>query len=315
MTNPILDPQEQEAIRESLRASAPPPPSGYSPGLPPEATPVALIADATEAERTRPLAMRLGSRWSAQAQARVSRIAAAKFTFEATEVSIVEGAAARDELPACWAATVSVDGKDELVVMISGPMIDALAGRLAGGPIEDLPPKPAPSATSVKLFQPIGEAVVTTLARAWEDEPGGRLTMVGGNEEARRALGNMDLAVALTLTVEGPTRGRVRLLVPPTRLGMRAPVVVEPLAPQPPPPAVEEALSVVPLEVQVELGRAKLTMADFASLKPGDVITLDRFIEDPLPVRVGGQLKASGRAIVWRGVVAVEVVATLDEQE
>lgn len=314
MSDPILDPQEHEAIRESLRASAQAA-TPFVPGVAPEASPVALIADATEAERTRPLAMRLGGRWSQAAAARVGRMTGGKFTFEATEVSIVEGAAARDELLACWTAAVTVDGTDELVVMISGPMIDALAGRIAGGPIEDLPPRPAPSPTSIRLFQPIGEAVVATLARAWEDEPGGRLTMTGGMEECRRALGNMDLAVALTLTVEGPTRGRVRLLVPPTRLGMRASVAVEPMTLPPPPRAVSDALSAVPLEVQVELGRARISMAQFASLKPGDVITLDRFIEDPLPVRCGGQLKAQGRAIVWRGVVAVEIVAAASESD
>jgi flagellar motor switch/type III secretory pathway protein FliN len=74
-----------------------------------------------------------------------------------------------------------------------------------------------------------------------------------------------------------------------------------------PPGAIENALGAVPIEVRVELGKAQMSMSEFSSLRPGAVVALDRFVDDPLPVRCAGVIKATGRALVSRGVLAVEI--------
>jgi len=52
-------------------------------------------------------------------------------------------------------------------------------------------------------------------------------------------------------------------------------------------------------------------MAALRALAVGQVLPLDRFVDDPLPISVGGVVKAWGRAIVSRGAIAVEVTSRL----
>ena len=72
---------------------------------------------------------------------------------------------------------------------------------------------------------------------------------------------------------------------------------------------IDEALGAVPVQLRVELGRLHMTLAEFAALTPGTVLPMDKFIDDPLPVRIGGRLKAWGRAMVARGAIAVEIIS------
>ena len=131
----------------------------------------------------------------------------------------------------------------------------------------------------------------------------------GGAQDAdawRRELGDGDLVVVLTLEVKGAVSGVIRLIARPELLVQPAAVVEAVPAP---PGSIEEALGEVPVEMRVELGRLRMSMADLAALKPGTVLPMSKFIDDPLPVRVGGRLKAWGRAMVARGVVAVEIIS------
>ena len=52
-----------------------------------------------------------------------------------------------------------------------------------------------------------------------------------------------------------------------------------------------------------------IPMSELRRLGPGSQLTLPVFVDDPLPIYCGDVLKAWGRPVVTRGVLAVEVAA------
>lgn len=82
------------------------------------------------------------------------------------------------------------------------------------------------------------------------------------------------------------------------------------------PQALESLLHDVPLEVTVELGRIRMSIADLASrLGPGSIITLDTPTGAPLDVRINSRLVARAEAIAVGekcGIRIVEIVAGKD---
>jgi len=59
-----------------------------------------------------------------------------------------------------------------------------------------------------------------------------------------------------------------------------------------------ELLLDVPLEITVELGRARMTIQDLLGLGPGSVIELDKVAGESLDILVNGRLVARGEAVV-----------------
>ena len=59
----------------------------------------------------------------------------------------------------------------------------------------------------------------------------------------------------------------------------------------------DKTLGEIPIEVTVELGRAKLTLREILDLKEGAIIELDRLAGEPLDLKVGGQLIAQGEVV------------------
>jgi flagellar motor switch protein FliN/FliY len=67
------------------------------------------------------------------------------------------------------------------------------------------------------------------------------------------------------------------------------------------PPAGEgmgmESLLGVPVKVSVEVGRAKMTLAELVKLSPGSVVELDRDAHQPVDILVGGKLVGRGEVV------------------
>lgn len=63
----------------------------------------------------------------------------------------------------------------------------------------------------------------------------------------------------------------------------------------------------IPIELTVELGRAKLTVRELAALGRDDVIELDRSASQPLDILVGGRVFARGELVVVDDRVALRV--------
>ncbi len=68
----------------------------------------------------------------------------------------------------------------------------------------------------------------------------------------------------------------------------------------------------VPLQVTVELGRARMTIDNFLRLAQGSVVELNRMAGEPLDIYVNNKLVARGEAVVVKekfGVRIIDVVS------
>jgi flagellar motor switch protein FliM len=309
-----LDPAELEAIQAALREASTAP-SRSAGKHPEEVTPLALIVDDREAESARPAAMRIGERWVKEAVARLRSFLRADVEVRVAGAEIMNGESLRDGMALSWQTGLTVAGRPAPALLaVSGRILASVTGALCGAVMKDESAEPPseetdrpPSATTIKIFQSVGEALAAALAGAWREEqstPVAVETRPEPIETARRALLEADVVIALTMQVSGATSGRLRLLARPATL-VRPPVPVEavPAATG----ALEAALGRVPVEIRVELGRTRLTMRELEKLAVGTVITLPQFVDDPLPVECGGVIKAYGRAVVSRGVLAVQI--------
>jgi len=67
----------------------------------------------------------------------------------------------------------------------------------------------------------------------------------------------------------------------------------------------------VPLEVTVELGRTKKSIADILDFAPGTIIELDKIAGEPIDVLVNGKFVAKGEVVVIEesfGIRVTEII-------
>ncbi len=73
------------------------------------------------------------------------------------------------------------------------------------------------------------------------------------------------------------------------------------------PERIQARLGDMPLEIRAILGRASFSLDDLSALSPGDVITLDRGVDDPVDVLIGDRLFYRARAGLSGQNVALEL--------
>src|SRR5438105_15278680 len=90
----------------------------------------------------------------------------------------------------------------------------------------------------------------------------------------------------------------------------------------PPPESAEEPTSRrlellldVPLDITVELGRARMSIQDLLSLGPGSVIELDKIAGEPLDILVNDRLLARGEAVVVNDKFGVRITDIVSPSE
>ena len=74
----------------------------------------------------------------------------------------------------------------------------------------------------------------------------------------------------------------------------------------------------VPLQVSVEVGRARMLVKDFLQMKEGGVIELDKLADEPLDLYVNDRLIARGEEVVVNekfGLRLIDVVSTSERLE
>jgi len=76
-----------------------------------------------------------------------------------------------------------------------------------------------------------------------------------------------------------------------------------------------ELLLDVPVEVTVELGRKKLTIAELLALSKGSTVELGKVAGELLDVRVNGHLVARGEAVVINDKFGVRVTEVASRSE
>ncbi len=302
MSDLPLDPQELEAIQAAIRQAAPS--SSTAAPAPVEAVPLPLIAADREAQTARPRLAELAQRW-ARRLARSLRGFVGEVSVDAMGAEVVDGTALGDELRGMWTALVAPEGRGAFVVAFGGDLVEAAAARRCGA-TKSKPLGREPSALALRLFGPVGDAALTSLDHAWSELERAALERPPINADAIAAALSGETVLAATLSVTGAASGRVRVFARPS-------VVLPPAARNPTVPAdaatIAAALGAVPVEVRVELATVSIRMSELGALGPGTQIPLPVFVDDPMPIYCGDVLKAWGRPIVTRGVLAVEIAA------
>ncbi|MGC6493796.1 MAG: flagellar motor switch protein FliN [Myxococcota bacterium] len=74
-------------------------------------------------------------------------------------------------------------------------------------------------------------------------------------------------------------------------------------------------LNDIPIELVVELGRARMTVRELAQLSKDHVIELDRLANQPLDILAGGQVFARGEVVVIDERVALRVTELVGRPE
>jgi flagellar motor switch/type III secretory pathway protein FliN len=156
------------------------------------------------------------------------------------------------------------------------------------------------------LFQPAGEAALIAFDQAWSEIDRTPLDRTASTPDAIAAAISGETVVAATLSVSGSITGRVRILAAPSVI--MAPAERHPMVPADP-ALIAAALGAVPVEIRVELATVPIKMSELSQLGPGSQIPLPVFIDEPMPIYCGDVLKAWGRPVVTRGVLAVEIAA------
>jgi flagellar motor switch/type III secretory pathway protein FliN len=209
-----------------------------------------------------------------------------------------------DELRSMWIGVVHGGTNVAMVIGIGGELVEAAAARRCGGPIGGAGRDPSPLA--LRLFAPIGESALGALDAAWQELEAGTLAVVPTSASSvGRALG-ADSVIGATINVGGRSPGRIRVFVRPELIlppsDQRASIAAAN-------DAVAAALGGVTVEIRVELATVSIPMSELRKLGPGSQLTLPIFVDDPLPIYCGDVLKAWGRPVITRGVLAVEIAA------
>ena len=86
-------------------------------------------------------------------------------------------------------------------------------------------------------------------------------------------------------------------------------------SPRPRDPRRIDLLLDVPLDVTVELGRARLSIQELLSLGPGSVVELDKLAGEPLDILVNDRLVARGEAVVVNDKFGVRITDIVSPAE
>lgn len=308
MSDGLLDAAELEAIQNAIREVAP---KRNSYGLDPDVEPtrLALLADDRSGDAARPLLLTVMNRWVRRATKALRNHLPGTWQLDVVGAESIDGPSAKEELRGAWVAG-GTSGAAELVFAVQGAVIDIAAAKRCGEAEPSSDGSRPPSAISLRLFQPVGRTLFESLAPSWEEifdnelVPSGDLAIVQRLIEAR-------LIVRVTLAFSGAVNGRVQVYARPEALlpkpAALAAIKAKSLS-------VANALMNVPVEVVVELGSLRMSLGKIRSLEQGSIHTLPKFVDSRVPVYVAGVLKAWGKPVVCRGVLAVQIISVVHGQ-
>lgn len=305
MSESALDAAELEAIQDAIRETAPK--KGSVP--PAEPTRLALITDDRVVEAARPLLITLASRWVRKAAKALRNHVPGAWQLDVVGAEAIDGALAKDELRGGWIAG-GTSGETELVFAVHGPVIDIAAARRCGAASPPVENTRTPSRISLRLFQPVGRALFDSFAAEWP-ETFDREVVASGELGIVHRLIEARTVIRLSLAFSGAAAGRVQIYTRPETL-LPKPAVLEAIKAKS--LSVATALAAVPVDVVVELGTLRMTLGKIRTLEVGSTHTLPSFVDSRVPVYCAGVLKAWGKPVVSRGVLAVQIVSVVSGQ-
>lgn len=316
MSDSLLDPAEMEAIQAAIRETSP---RGRNlPGAPEhEPTRLALITDDRIAEAARPVLINLGTRWIRSATRALRAHLPGSWQLDVVGAEVIDGSTAKEELRGGWVGAMRAhhaENRDEvfadLVIAAHGGVVDIASAKRCGEAAPTADSGRAPSAVSLRLFQPAGRAMQDSFAAAWREvfphdlQPSNDLTIVS-------ALIESQTVVRIALTFNGSVSGRVQLYARPEFVVTKSHALAAVRASA---ATVSRALANVEVELIAELGTLRMPLKQLRKLERGQQFTLSGFVDSRVPIYIGGALKAWAKPVVCRGVLAVQIESVIHDQ-
>ncbi len=79
--------------------------------------------------------------------------------------------------------------------------------------------------------------------------------------------------------------------------------------------ALEKNISKSKVSINAVIGRSVITVGELLTLRPGDVVILDKLVEDPFELYVGNELKFYGKPGIKNKKIALRITDTVSEGE
>lgn len=200
----------------------------------------------------------------------------------------------------------------------------AMLDRLFGGP--GFPPEKIRSLTEIEetVMERVAQKMLTYLEEPWSSivqwEP--VLERIDSNPQFTQIVSPSDMVVIVSLeTRMGEVLGIINICIPflvlepivdklnvhfyySSSLKQRSPVATD---------AIRHGLRETIIPIKVLLGRTVITVKDLLELNVGDVVPLDRRIEDDMEVIIGQQTKYLARPGVHNNRMAVQIMKVVEE--
>ncbi|WP_281887620.1 flagellar motor switch protein FliM [Paenibacillus sp. YYML68] len=194
----------------------------------------------------------------------------------------------------------------------------AMLDRLLGG--AGTSPTKINSLTEIEtiVMERIFSRCFDSLQEAWKTviDLSPRLEALETNPQFMQIVSPNETIALISLSTKiGDTSGMINLCIPH--------VVIEPIMPRlsvhhwfvsqkkTSAPEEQEALQhrvhMAKLPIIAELGTSHISIQEFLNLSVGDVITLNKSVDDPLHLRIGEKLKFYGSAGTMKGKIAVQI--------
>jgi flagellar motor switch/type III secretory pathway protein FliN len=248
----------------------------------------------------------LADRWGGHVGRVIPPLTGVKVSIDAVEEIETNSGVILEQLRQAWVCEMKPKRSNAAVaVAVSGRMIPDLAATMLGGTFK-LSEESVPTPATIRVFETLGERIAEAASVAFEHECGGALKRgrypLGA--ETWSPLVDGEPMLMVSVEVKGETEGRLHLVASPEALNRPRTDAREMKAVR---PSVRDLLGQLEADVSVQLGSTRTTARKFAELGPGSVLTLDALVGDNVRIFVGGQLRATGRAVLMGEMVAVEV--------
>ncbi len=307
VSDALLDPQELEAIQDAIRETAPR--RGSQPDV--EPTRLALIADDRSVEQARPLLISLATRWVRKATKALRSHLPGTWQLDVVGAEAIDGQLAKDELRGAWVGGGAA-GDAEVVLAVQGPVIDIAAARRCGAEA----PTSENDAHAVRrcrsgCFSPPAARCST----AWSAR------VARGVRPASSSPSNADLAIVAAPDRGADRRARRRSRSPGSVAG-RVQIYARPesLLARPPrsPRSRRRRVGRRRARQRPDRGRRRARhpahAAQEAAHAPARLDARSQFVDSRVPVYCAGVLKAWGKPVVCRGVLAVQIITIVHGQ-